>query len=111
MATVLNSFKTITANLTTSTTTVYTTPSGYATVILLAQISNISGATVTVSGYHNRSGIPTALVQNSGIPVNDAINVLTGRMIMQYGDTLSMSASANSSAQLILSILETAQSS
>ena len=108
MANALNVFKTITANVTTALTSVYTPPTGYSTVVLLAQISNISGSTITVSGYHLRSGTTTALIQGAGVPTNDAINLLTGRLILQYGDSLEVSASANSAGQLLLSVLETA---
>ena len=108
MATELNVFKTITANVTTSLTSVYTPPTGYSTVVLLAQISNISSNTITVSGYHLRSGATTALIQGASVPVNDAINLLTGRLILQNGDSLEVSASANNSGQLLLSVLETA---
>jgi hypothetical protein len=108
MASQLNVFKTITANVTTSLTSVYSTPSGYSSVVLLAQISNISASTITVNGYHLRSGATTALVQGASVPINDALNLLTGRLILQYGDSVEVSASANNAGQLLLSVLETA---
>ena len=42
MAGALNVFKTVTANLTTAMTSVYTPQVGYATVVLKAQVSNLS---------------------------------------------------------------------
>lgn len=109
MATQLNVFKTVTYDLTTALSTVYTAPAGYATVVLLCQVSNIGNSTITVDGYHVRSGIGTALIKGASVPTNDALNLLTGRLILQSGDSLEISASANSSGQLLLSILETAQ--
>ena len=109
MSGALNVFKTVTANLTTSSDSVYSPPIGYSSVILLAQISNTDLAnSVQVSARLGRTvGVSTVLVGNITIPTDDAINVLTGRLIMTFGDTFQVSASANSSAQLTLSLLET----
>jgi hypothetical protein len=108
MSGALNVFKTVVANVTTTSTSVYTTPIGYATVVLLAQISNIDAAnTIGVSANIVRSGNSTSLIQNAQVPVEDAVSVLTGRLILNYGDNFEVSATANASAQLTLSILET----
>lgn len=110
MSGALNVFKTVTANLTTTSTAVYSPPIGYSTVVLLAQVSNIDvGNIVQVSANLGRSGgnVSTVLVGNISVPPNDAINVLTGRLIMNFGDSFEVSASANTSAQLTLSLLET----
>ena len=110
MAGALNVFKTITANLNTTVDSVYSTPIGYSTVVLMAQISNITNNTVDVSAFVVRTGNTggnTTLVQNAPVPIDDAFSPLTGRLIMTYGDTFQVSASANSSAQLTLSVLET----
>lgn len=108
MSGALNVFKTVVANVTTTSTSVYSTPIGYSTVVLMAQISNIDVAnTISISANIVRSGNSTSLVQNAQIPVTDAISVLTGRLIMNYGDSFEISASANASSQLTLSILET----
>jgi hypothetical protein len=105
----LNTFKTTTANVTTSTTTVYTTPAGVTTVVLLTQVSNIDPTnSVTVSANHVRSGNSVSLIKNTTIPVSDAASLLTGKLILQTGDSFSISASANDRAQLVLSYLETA---
>jgi hypothetical protein len=103
----INNFTTVTANLTASLSTVYSTPVGYSSVILLCQVSNVSGSALAASGYHLRSGVPTAMLQNYPIPVNDAVSMLTGRLVMTYGDSLEFSANVDSGAQLLLSILET----
>jgi hypothetical protein len=104
----LNVFKTVTANLTTTTGNIYTPPIGYATVVLLAQISNIDVAnTITITANVERTSGSYALIQNAQVPTADAISVLTGRLILNYGDQFAAGASANSSAQLTLSVLET----
>lgn len=107
MPAALNNFKTTLANLTTTSANVYTPPIGYSTVVLLSQVSNTSNVTVNVSAEIYRSGNSTALINAASIPSNDAISVLTGRLILEYGDALRLSSSANNSAQLVLSYLET----
>ena len=107
MSGALNIFKTVTANVTTNTTVIYTPPLGYATVILMAQVSNNGLGTIQVSADVNKLGNPTSLVQGISIPVADAITILTGRLILTYGDSLELSASDDTSGQLVLSLLET----
>jgi hypothetical protein len=105
----LNTFKTTTANVTTSTTTVYTTPAGVTTVVLLAQVANIDATnSVTISANHVRGSNTTSLIKNTTVPINDAASLLTGKLILQTGDSFSISASANDRGQLVLSYLETA---
>jgi hypothetical protein len=111
MAGALNLFKTTLANVTTTATTVYTPPLGYCTVVLLAQVSNKGANTVQVSANVSRNTAnvtsSTSLINNFSIPANDASSILTGRLILQFGDSLQLSASVNTSAQLVLSYLET----
>ena len=105
----LNTFKTSTFNVTTVDTTVYTTPAGVTTVVLLAQVANINASSqVTISATHLRSGNVTSIIKNTIIPINDAASLLTGKLILQTGDSFTISAGANSSGQLLLSYLETA---
>jgi hypothetical protein len=107
MPVVLNNFKTTLANITTTTSNVYTPPAGYAAVVLMAQVSNNGSGTIQISADINRSGVATSLINGASVPVNDAISVVTGRLILNYGDTLQFTSSDNSSAQLVLSYLET----
>lgn len=105
----INTFKTISANITTSTTSVYTAPSGYTTVALLAQASNITdNHTVGVSAYYVHNGASTSIISNVQIQANDAVNLLTGKLILQTGDSISIKCNENTAAQLLLSVLETA---
>ena len=108
MAIALNIFKTVTANVTTTGSVVYTAPAGYSTVVLLAQVSNTGANVITVSADHVRSGNYTNILTNGELPPNDSMNLLFGKLILQTGDSFSVSASENNSAELLLSVLETA---
>ncbi len=110
MATIpLNTFKTTTFDVTTSQSTVYTTPAGVTTVVLLAQVSNIHASdAVTISANHVRGSNTTSIIKNTTIPIKDAASLLTGKLILQTGDSFTIQADANSKGQLLLSYLETA---
>lgn len=107
MPAALNNFRTTLANITTTTSDVYTPPLGYTAVVLLAQVSNTGNNTIQISAEIRRSGVSTSLINGASIPTNDAISLLTGRLILQYGDTLRLTSSDATSAQLVLSYLET----
>jgi hypothetical protein len=122
----LNTFKTKTAILTTSTTsTVYTAPIGVTSIILMAQLSNLSTTTQSVSFLHYRTrpvladaqgngyqapDTPSYLVKDFAIPANDAGTPLTGKMIIESLDKIYAYATNSGTVQLVLSILETANS-
>lgn len=105
----LNVFKTVTAVLTTTPESLYTAPLGYASIILMAQISNITSSTktVTFSHYNPTGDITTELLSGFSIPPNDAVSATTGKLVLETGQSVTASASANSSVKAILSILET----
>ena len=108
MATVLNAFKTTTVTVTDTIGNVYTCPSGYSAVVLLAQVSNLTGNTITVSGnIYQLAGNNVALVKSASLPANDAINLVGGRLILQTGDSFAVGANVNAASQLTLSVLET----
>lgn len=103
----INVFRNVTADLTTTGATVYTAPAGYTGIVLMAQFSNITGGTVTSSMFINKSGTLTSLVTDFEIPSNDALGALTGKLVLESGHAVFVSASADSSVQFTMSILET----
>jgi hypothetical protein len=107
MSGALNIFKTVTANVTTTPTNVYSTPLGYYTVILLAQVANTGNSTIQISTGTANGAAYTALIDNASVPPNDAINSIAGRLVLTYGQSFRVSASDNDSSQLTLSLLET----
>lgn len=108
MPAALNNFRTTLADITTTPSTVYTPPLGYAAVVLLAQVSNNGLNPIGITATIRRTGsTDTNLIKDAAVPTNDAMTVLTGRLILQYGDELIFSSSDDTSAQLTLSYLET----
>jgi hypothetical protein len=107
MPAALNTFRTVTADVTDSIANVYTAPQGYSTVVLLAQVSNLTGGTILVSGnIYQIGGNNVALVQQASLPSNDAINLVGGRLILQTGDSFAVGANVNGASQLVWSLLE-----
>jgi len=102
----INIFKNVTVDLTTSGDTVYTTPPGYSGIVLMAQVSNLTGGTVSTSLFVQKDSSEYSLVTDFEIPSNDAAGLLAGKLVLEAGNQVFASASANSSAQLTMSILE-----
>ena len=103
----INIFKSVTEDLTTSGDTLYTAPAGYSAIVLMAQISNTSGspATTTVK-ILDIDSTETSLVTGFEVPANDAAGVLTGKLVLEAGQSILASANTNSALQMVMSILE-----
>lgn len=120
----LNTFKTKTFILTTATNnTVYTAPVGVTSIVLMANVSNVSTSTASVTFAHHRNlpvladaqgnggqaaNVTTELVKGFEIPPNDAANMIPGKMIIESLDSIRAFATKENTFKLTLSILETA---
>lgn len=124
----LNTFKTKTKlipaySATTSTITAYTAPIGVTSIVLMAQVSNITTQTQFVSfehyrnrkilkdaqGYGEQPGNTRSVLANEfAIPPNDAATMLAGKLIIEELDSIIAYATNSGTCQLVLSILETA---
>lgn len=120
----LNTFKTKTSILTSSTTaTVYTAPIGVTSIILMTQVANVSTQTHAVSFGHHRNlpvlrdaqgngaqpgNVTTELIKDFAIPPNDAASMTTGKMILESLDSIRCYSDADGVMKLTLSVLETA---
>jgi hypothetical protein len=102
----LNVFKTTTAQLTDTSTTIYTAPAGKSAIILMAQIANVTNTAGTVTISHYYSGTDTELLKDFSIPGNDAASAVTGKLVLETGHELKVKASANNKFKITLSILE-----
>jgi hypothetical protein len=108
---------------TTSTVTAYVAPIGVTSIVLMAQVANISTQTETVTLIHYRNRPVLADAQGNGfqagktetylakdfaIPPGDAASLLSGKLIVESLDSVKIYANTTSTCQLTLSILETA---
>lgn len=112
----LNRFRTIRTKITTNSVGIYTCPIGVASIIINWQISNITTGISSVVALHARDPDPITgivsftLANNILIPPNDGYNIVgDGRLALETGDVLFISASENDSLESIISILETAK--
>lgn len=108
MAGQVNTFKTVTANVTTVASQVYAAPAGVTSIILMAQVANITTDTQNVSFSHvAQNGSKTELVKNYNVPKHDAVGVLTGKLIVEQNCSVEIVSSANGTLKLTMSVLET----
>lgn len=111
MALALNVFKTITKIAETSPVGIYTAPVGYTGVVLMAQAANVGNTTQTVSFSHQRTtagiAVTTEILKDFPISSSDAANLFVGKLVLESGDTLVLSASNGTDIKFLGSILET----
>ena len=111
MALALNVFKTVTKIADTSPVGIYTAPVGYTGVVLLGQATNVNTQSQDVTFSHQRStagiAVTTRLVKNYPIAASDTANLLSGKLVLQSGDSLVLSASSSSAIEVVVSVLET----
>lgn len=88
----LNQYKTITGIVSTSNVGIYTTRTGYTSIVLYAQVSNTGAGVGTVTFYHERdtrssggsiSTTTTEIISNGLVPPNDALILLDGRLVLE----------------------------
>ena len=110
----LNTFRTITRTITAVNPAfeeIYTCPAGVTAIVLLAQIANIGTTTVQASFAHVKDITVTYLVKNAKIPKEDALSVLTGRLVLEEGHRVRVftdSAASAGKLQIVMSIVESA---
>lgn len=111
MALPLNVFKTVTAVASTTPVGIYTAPVGYSGVVLLAQCANIGTSTKTVSVSHRRTtagiAVTTEIVKDFPVENNDTLNLLAGKLVLESGDVLVLSANTTTDIKFLGSVLET----
>ena len=121
----LNTFKTKTTVLTTSSTArIYTAPVGVTAIVLMANAANVDlTSTRLVTLAHSRNLPVLADTQGNGgqagnviteqvlkfaIPSNDAGSLLSGKLIIESLDSIIAYSDADGAIKITLSILETA---
>ena len=111
MATALNVFRTITADLTTEDKILYTSPNRKTGIFLSVQAANLTNTTVRASFYHgSNANVKTALAKNFKVPVGDALSIINpgSKLVLETGQSVISSVSANNSVQVVMGVLESA---
>jgi hypothetical protein len=107
-----------------NTTKIYTAPPGVTSIVLMAQVANVTDHDISLTFAHYRN-IPvfpdpatlngyqagdtvTEIVKDYIIPPNDSASLLSGKMIIESFDSIVAFASESSGLKVTLSILETA---
>jgi hypothetical protein len=106
----LNTFRNISEAVTTTEATMYTTPLGITSIMLMAQVANITNVPVTVTFVHYsyRRARSTFVVKDMIVPPSDARILLGGKLVLETGDQVLVQGSANNSLEFLASVLETA---
>ena len=86
---------------------IYTAPVGYTGVVLLAQAANVGTVTRTVSLSHKRDAVTTEIVKGLPVQASDTANLLPGKLVLETGDVLMLSANDASDIKFLGSVLET----
>jgi len=107
MAAAVNVFRTYTETVGLTTSVFYTAPVGYTGVVLLAQTTNKGSSTHTMSFGYRRSGNDTEIIKDLAIPASDTANLLSGKLVVESGDSLTIVGSNASDLKFLSSILET----
>ena len=107
MALPLNVFKTVTFVAPSTPVGIYTAPVGYSGVVLLSQTTNVDSITHTVSLDHVRGATKTEVVKSMAIQGHDSMALTQGKIVLETGDVLKLSASSDDYVKFIGSILET----
>ena len=108
MAVALNTFKTVTEAVTDTSTVVYTAPVGVSSIVLMAQIANITETSGEVTFIYDDDSSLTELIKDYSIPGRDAASALTGKLVLESGHKIRVFANENDKFKLTLSILESA---
>jgi hypothetical protein len=103
----LNVFRTRPFELTTASQIIYSSPAGYTSIVLGAQASNVGTEPVTITFTLTKNDIDYILLKEFEIPVNDAIEATTGKLVIEEGSSVKAIVSADNSVILVLSLLET----
>lgn len=107
MASPLNTFRSVAANLTTAPSTIYTCPAETTAIVLLAQATNTNNTDDGNITFYSSINGNTELAKDFTIPVGDAAGLLSGKLVVTEGNSIGAYANANSVLKLTLSILET----
>lgn len=86
----------------TSPATVYTVPASTTAVTIGLNVANVSASQITIDVQCAGAYV----VKDAPIPAGSALSVLDGKIILEAADTVVVTSSAATSADVLLSVLE-----
>lgn len=105
-----NVFKNARLALGTSAATAYTVPASTTAIVIGMQVANVDGANnADVSAYWTDSsaaGAITYVAKTVTVPADAALGLLSGKLVLETGDTIAALGSAASDLELTVSVLE-----
>jgi hypothetical protein len=110
MALPLNKFRLITANLVSGSNIIYQENIDVATILLSCQITNITESAQYCDVAIQKSGSVTEinLLKNGIIPIDESLNPLAGKIVLEKNDAFVVKTSVSGSLDVVLSVLENA---
>jgi hypothetical protein len=110
MALPLNKFRLITANLVSGSNIIYQENIDVATILLSCQITNITGSAqyCDVAIQKSGSNAEISLLKNGIIPIDESLNPLAGKIVLEKNDAFVVKTSVSGSLDVVLSVLENA---
>ena len=112
----LNYFKRISTAVTTTATSIYTTPFQRAGIIISALATNTDSTTQTINAFLSTSpspggdvaaAPPISILQGFQLPPNDTVNIVVNKLVLQEYDNFIIQSANNNKLNITLSILET----
>jgi hypothetical protein len=108
----LNKFRLIATTLASGSNLIYRENLDVASIILSAQITNVTGSMQAASVKIQKSGSiendAIFLVKDANIPVNESLNPIAGKIVLERYDGFVISTAESGSLQVVLSVLENA---
>jgi hypothetical protein len=106
----LNKFRLLTKSLNSGSNLIYSQSLSVSTIVLSAQVTNITGSIQLVDVYVVKSGsVSRATVLHSGsIPPNESLNPFAGKLVLEQYDSLYIQTAHSGSLETVLSVLENA---
>jgi hypothetical protein len=105
----LNKFRLVSRTLTGGRDLIYTAPEAVTAIVLSCQVANTGSEIETITATVERSGSlqEYVILKDGRIPNGDALNPLTGKLVLEVGDALYISGSSVN-LDSVLSVLENA---
>jgi hypothetical protein len=103
-----NTFKVVNVNAPAATAALYTVPAATTAIILQLQAANVGSGThpVNATVVDTSGGTTTYLAKAISVPLNAAIGLVAGKLVLETTDVLAAWSDATSQIDVTVSILE-----